>query len=107
MELLNLSKRATHQYNTGWASLDDWLDVGTVKSLAPQLVRNDDCTQYVQRIVAPAALRGCNLSRAINDTLTTGCTCEYDCCGCSTVYADAVRVSAREYSVKITISRNI
>jgi len=115
MEHINLSLRCTNGYELGYASLDEWRDIGSAKLLAPRNIRSDyeyytqDLTRrlIVSRDVA-ARYSADEIQRAINDTLShSGCRHEHDCCGCVSYYASAIRVRGREYLVKIHSTRNV
>jgi len=112
MNLANLYLRVTHKYADGWRHLDDDQFVGTVKVLGVTSATEggdyDDGGTASFRVVAPSALRGADLSRAIADTLGGGSNCrhEHDCCGCASTYATVRRVSNREYAVRLRTSFN-
>lgn len=115
MEKINISLRCTNRYELGYASLDEWRDIGSAKLLAPRNIRSDyeyytqDWTHrlIVSRDVA-ARYSSNEIQRAIGDTLSSSrCRHEHDCCGCVSYYASANRVRGREYLVKIHSSRNV
>ena len=107
---LNLYTKLSRKYRLGWDYLDESEYVGTVKALAPRKLSDHgiDGHTAITRVIAPAALRGTDLSVAIEDTMTvSGCRHEHDCCGCATTHAYAKRVSPREYSVYLSTYYNV
>ncbi len=110
-EQLYLKKRLTHKYNDSAAHLDRWQHVGWVKLLAPRRVEEgngmDFTGVWASRVVAPVSLKHHDLRRAINDVLSySGCSHDYDCCGCASASATVKRVSKREYTVSVSTYRN-
>lgn len=104
MQTLELYKRETHTYASGWSHLDDWQHLGTAKMLQPRMTEApngyDEGGQYLAKVIAPRHLKNLDLSHAIADTIEgSSCTHEHDCCGCPTTHARVTRTSAREYSV--------
>lgn len=107
---IHLYERLTHQYRAGWRYLDDERYIGTAKTLAHRLTRDDgiDGHAHRTRVIAPAALRDIDLTAAIEDTMSgSSCRHEHDCCGCPSTYARARRVSRREYAVEIETTYNV
>ena len=107
---IELYERLTHQYADGWRDLDDERYLGTVKMLSLRLTRDDgiDGNTHLTRVIAPTDLSAVDLTHAIEDTLSgSRCRHEHDCCGCPSTYADARRISAREYAVKISTFYNV
>jgi hypothetical protein len=107
----DLFTRLTYQYADGWQHLDSEEFTGTVKVLgATRQIEGagyDDGGAAHFRVVAPSALKGRDLSRAIGQTLGgSSCRHEHDCCGCATHRASVKRVSPREYAVKVSVSFN-
>lgn len=112
---IHLYTRVTHQYVDAYRHLDREDFVGTVKALAPRVVRGPDEIDFSDagstrmRVIVPAT---CNASphvirQALHDTLShSGCSHEYDCCGCRSTHASVHRVARREYSVTMSHSRN-
>jgi hypothetical protein len=111
MTHLELYQRDSNTYADGWAHLDEWQHLGTVKLLAMRQTRepegHDDGGRYLARVIAPRALKGRDLGRAIESSLGgSSCRHEHDCCGCPTTYARAKRITSREYSVSLSVSYN-
>jgi len=107
---IHLYKQLTHKYRSGWRHLDEEEYVGTVKLLPFRKTADDgiDGNRSVTRVIAPSALRGIDLSGAINDTLSgSSCRHEHDCCGCASTYTDVRRVSKREYAVVVHTYYNV
>jgi hypothetical protein len=107
---IELYQRLTHQYADGWRYMDDEQHIGTAKVLAARLTRDEgsDGSSHLTRVIAPAALRDVNLTRAIENTMSgSHCRHDHDCCGCPTTYATARRVSRREYAVTLRTTFNL
>jgi hypothetical protein len=107
---IDLYQRETNQYNDSYSHLDEWQQIGTAKILAYRLIRDDgsDGHAHATRVIAPAALRAIDLTRAIEDTMReSNCRHEHDCCGCPSTHAHARRVSAREYAVTLFTFYNL
>jgi hypothetical protein len=107
----NLFTRLTNRYADGWRHLDTEEFTGTVKVLGVTRQTEgegyDDGGSYRYRVVAPSALKGKDLTRAIGQSMGgSGCRHEYDCCGCATHRASVKRVSPREYAVRVRVSYN-
>jgi hypothetical protein len=47
------------------------------------------------------------MCRSIGSALSSGCRCEYDCCGCWQYGASAVRTKRREFVATIHCYRNV
>lgn len=99
-----IDKRITYKYRD--SSLDESDYVCTAKVLAPTKVVEgndyDDGGSVTFRVVAPAGFNKVDISDAIRDTFTYGgCSCSYDCCGCSSTYAIVGRVGPRDYRVLV------
>jgi hypothetical protein len=107
-----LFTRLTHQYRDGWSYLDTEEFTASVKLLGA--TRRTPSNSYEgggtcnYRVVAPSALKGTDLTRAISHSFGgSSCQHEHDCCGCATVSIDVLRVSRREYVVRSSISFNV
>ena len=107
---IDVFERLTHQYRDGWSGEDQHQYIGRAKVLRYQRLADDgiDGKSHKTLIIAPAALRGTDLSNAIADTMGgSNCRHEHDCCGCPTTYVDVRRISRREYSVQLHTYYNI
>lgn len=107
---IDLYDQLPAQYHHGYRIEGDEVYIGTAKTLAYRLTRDDGIDGHTRRtrVIAPAALRDTNLIRAIELTMTTGnCHHEHDCCGCPSTYAIARRVSRREYAVEVHTTYNV
>jgi len=108
---IHLYERTSFHYRDAYRDLDSEEYVGEVKLLGGRVTREprdfDDGGVRTHRVVAPSPLAGRDLTRAINTHFThSGCTHDWDCCGCATTYATTKRVSKREYVVSISTSYN-
>jgi hypothetical protein len=111
MTRLELFKRETDTYTSGWAHLDDWTHLGTAKMLQPRMTQEPDGYDsggaYLAKVIAPRELKNQNIAQAIAQTLGgSQCQHEHDCCGCPTTYTSVKRTSPREYSVFFNVSYN-
>lgn len=115
MNTITLGRNLTKLYDLGWASCDEWQELGEAKLLPPKNVRQNEeegTANWTQRVIVPRRVADSHLPseilEAIRDTLTSSrCTHEHDCCGCISYYATAERIGAREYLVSLHSSRNI
>jgi hypothetical protein len=108
---INIYQRLTHRYVDAYRHLDEEVLIGQVKQLG--LTRSvapagyDDGGTYLFRVVAPPDMKHADLSRAISSTLShSGCSHEYDCCGCASQSARVKRLTKREYAVRLRVSFN-
>jgi len=88
---------------------EDDQPLGTVKVLKPRIAHDMgiDGKIQVSRVIAPTHLKARDLTRAIERRWTyTYCQHEHDCCGCPTHFANARRLSSREYFVEIVTTFN-
>lgn len=112
MKTIQLYERLTHRYVDAYRHLDEEQYIGEVKQLGitrrvPPAGCYDDGGKYLFRVVAPSTLKSKDLSHALRSALShSGCTHEYDCCGCASSHASVKRLTKREYSVRISISYN-
>jgi hypothetical protein len=115
MNKITLERNLTRKYALGWASCDEWQELGEAKLLPPNNVRQDEkegTANWTQRLIVSHRVADRHLQseilEAINDTFTSSrCTHEYDCCGCISYHAWGQRVGAREYLINFYSSRNI
>lgn len=105
----HIYERLTHKYVDGWRELDREKFVATVQSTPPRLVRegngHDDMGSYIMHVRAPRDAP--DLRQGLRDTFSgSNCRHEYDCCGCTTRRAAVNKVSARDYVLRVSVSRN-
>lgn len=117
MELLLLEKRLTRRWNDDWAHRDAWEAAGVAMVTPPRMVAEgnglDDGPTYIRWATLKKLHPSWGLddrdkaARALEDTLSrVGCSCEYDCCGCASVYARVLHRRGRRIALRIRVTYN-
>jgi len=127
---LSLEYRLTHGYVEGWAHLDKHAYVCIAQSTKAKRVSGDKYgdSETMQAVVtlSPLALEAAKanyrqvrrhfkqiptfsrfLRYAIGNALSSGCQCEFDCCGHWQYSGSAERTKRREFVVTIHGYRNV
>ena len=82
MQKINLEKRLTHRFTTGWSALDEHEEIGTARVLAQKEAgRDDENKRAFLLLLVHSQSSPEDIKSAIRDTMTNGCRCEHDCCG--------------------------
>lgn len=110
-QLVHVQERLTHRYNDDYAHLDNWRYLGRVKVLGGREVEPDngydEAGAYLMHAVAPRGLDPKAVRQALRDSFTrSGCSHEYDCCGCVSSYARVRQITPRTFSVLVRSYRN-
>lgn len=108
-------RRLSHRFEVGWSDLDDWVEIGQLRALAPRIKSagngSDRLPTTIQTFVLPQRLTGRPLRQmatALEDMLSgTSCRHEYDCCGCELRFARVIAKSPRRLTVRISALRNV
>lgn len=108
-------RRLTHRFDLGWSDLDDWVEIGQLRALAPRLKSTgngfDQLPTTDQTFVLPRRLTGRPLRQmamALEEMLSgTSCRHEHDCCGCELRFARVIVKTPRRLTVRISASRNV
>ena len=111
METVHAYARTSHRYIDEYKHLDGEKFVATVRLTAPKMVDEgngyDDRGRYVQYLRVPRNVAKKDLAQALRDTLGySGCTHDYDCCGCVSRYVSVTQTAARTMRVTTNVSRN-
>lgn len=112
-----LSLRRSHQYVGTWQDLDRWEGIGsyvTVSSASWYTDPNDMCDPIatISRVWVNTGSHSVSIDdikQALRDTLTqSGCSHEYDCCGCRSYYVSRCdyEPESGEWLVTVSSSRN-
>ena len=113
-----LVMRQTHKYRDGWSSLDVWDVVGTyvVRRRFVEVLPDDadpdaepgTLLLVETRLNGKQAFTVEQVKRALEQTMSvSGCTHDWDCCGCVSSYARAVHQGKNDWRVTIEYTRNI
>lgn len=111
-EIITLSRRLTHKYNSGWSHLDEHEILGTVKMLGERTKKEENNESFRQTVILEVNLEGeeqepGEVNRAISDLFSRSCRCEYDCCGhMSTFAAKVMKLGGNKYGAVVCGSRN-
>ena len=108
--------RRTHKYVGEYAHLDEWKTLSSYPKLS-EFVREtdegngmDDGGVYLRWARLPGQLsrkQRDEMVRAIEDSYTySGCSHEYDCCGCSSYRTRAIYRRGRDVVLRVQVSRN-
>lgn len=88
MESTVLQIRKTHTYVGDYAHLDEWDDIGAVRLIAREVVRepgdheDGGSVQFMVRVSSDQPAE--RIREALSDTFSHhGCAHDYDCCGCA------------------------
>jgi hypothetical protein len=111
METVHAYARTSHRYIDEFKHLDGEKFVATVRLTAPKVTSEgngyDDRGSYVQYLRVPRNVDKKELARALRDTMGySGCTHEYDCCGCTSHYVWVESIGPRTMRVKTNVARN-
>jgi hypothetical protein len=93
---LTLSLRKSHKYTDSYASLDDWDDIGTVDLVSTQSTVDDsdicEPTTHIHIINVTSDSDKKDIEKALSNSFShSGCSHEYDCCGCTSTYTDTIK----------------
>lgn len=113
-----LQLRETHKYRAGWSGLDAWAVIGsyTVERRyteeLPDDADQDDLPGTLLMVEvtlnAEQAFTEDQVRQALRDSLSaSGCTHDWDCCGCISSWATATHVKDKKWHVSIGYTRNI
>ena len=111
MEQVHAYARISHRYIDEYKHLDGERFVATVRLTPRKQTREgngyDDKGTYVQYLRVPRNVAKKDLAQALRDTMGySGCTHEYDCCGCSSYYVSVKSTGSRTMQVVTNVSRN-
>ncbi len=105
---------ASH-HTPGWGHLDETEDVGEFRVLNTR--RSEPTDQqasygvgptFTHTIRAPRDASAQHVRDALQDTFTTGCRCEHDCCGHMSTYPKRVqKVRRRNWVVELYTAFNV
>ena len=112
-----LSLRRSHQYVGTWQDLDRWESIGSYMAVAwcSWSTDPDDMCEPIANISRVWVNTGSHsasiddIKQALRDTLTqSGCSHEYDCCGCRSYYVSRCdyEPESGEWLVTVSSSRN-
>lgn len=113
MELISVNKRLTRKYRDGFSHEDRWEHLGVLKVTPARVVqegnRYDEGDTYVRFArISNISREGFKLlKRGLMDTLnTSGCTHDWDCCGCASYSTRVQRVAPRLVLIRTRVSYN-
>lgn len=111
MELQHVYQRRTFKFSPGWAHLDDYDFVATLRVTPFQKTREgngyDDGGSWVAYTRLPAGSNWRTIARAVEQSMGgSNCRHEYDCCGCSTRRVFTRLVAPRRLMIRVSISYN-
>lgn len=110
-EITYFRPRLTHKYISQYDHLDEWGDPMRFKILGRKFVEEGNGYDYLgayrMRVIGSKKLDQDLQAQAIAQNMGySGCTHEYDCCGCHSVSARVKKVRRGVFSVLISTSRN-
>ena len=110
-QLVTLEHRVTHTYVDKYAHLDQWGESFTFKALEPKLIATGDGYDHgpvhVQRFIGSKSADQKSQIKALYDNLSySGCSHEYDCCGCASVHASIRKVRRGVFTALLRTSFN-
>lgn len=111
MEQVHAYARTSHRYIDEFKHLDSERFVATVRLTPRKMTAEGDGYDsggtYVQYLRVPLGVNTKDLERALHDTMGyTGCTHDYDCCGCASSYISTKLVAPRKMMVRTSVSFN-
>ena len=111
METVNAYARTSHHYIDEFKHLDGEKFVAKVRLTPPKRTAEgngyDDGGSWVQYLRVPRNVDKKELATALRHTMGySGCTHEYDCCGCASYYVSAKSTGSRTMKVTTNVSRN-
>lgn len=119
--MTRLFLRETFKFNAAYRDLDSWIGIGTFKVIAATTV---DCNDELEEGEEPdfcepqrTTMLVCadtseprpltDVCQALEQEFSgSGCTHEYDCCGCRSYHAHAMYLGKNRYEVVVSSSRN-
>ena len=111
METVHAYARTSHRYIDEYKHLDGERFVATVHLTPRKQTAEgngyDEGGRYVQYLRVPRGVDSSSLRQALRDTMGySGCTHEYDCCGCASTYVSTAMVAPRKIRVTTRVSFN-
>lgn len=109
-----LEIRKSYRYVTEYAYMDDFERIGRFSVLSYRVVDEgngiDDLGSRIVRVRVDSGSNDDDIRRALSDAFsTTGCSHEYDCCGCQirNAYEHQIKRDKRkEWLVPMSVGRN-
>ncbi len=82
MTKIDLHKRTTHKYASGWSHLDESEHIGTARCLGQKTTKQDGWTKTSLGLFLVSSKHDSEeVKQALRDSLSHHCRCEHDCCG--------------------------
>lgn len=111
MEQVHAYARTSHQYIDEYKHLDSERFVAKVRLTPPKRTIEsngyDDGGAWVQYLRVPRNVNKKDLALALRHTMGySGCTHDYDCCGCASYYVSVQLTSPRKMMVRTSVSFN-
>jgi hypothetical protein len=111
MNIVNAYARTSNRYIDEYKHLDGERFVATVRLTPRKQVEEgngyDSGGTYVQYLRVPLGVDTGSLRQALRDTMGySGCTHEYDCCGCASRYVSTKMLTPRKMRVTTHVSYN-
>ena len=109
---LDLEKRLTHRYNSGWSYLDKHEYLGQAQAIAATPHKGNDeywRNTLLVKVVDCHGVEQDDILSALYSTFSGGrCQHEHDCCGCVSTSVNNVRpLKDGHYALRMSYSRNI
>ena len=106
-----LELRNTHKYNDDNKHLDDWNNIGTVTTLKVIKRKTEEYDSGFNLVFVKVHSFESNdwIKTGLKDVFTNrGCSCVYDCCGCTSAYPIAIKhLADNVWVIKLSWYRNV
>ena len=109
---VDLEKRLTYRYNSGWSYLDKHEYLGQAQAVAATRKKGDDdywTNSLLLQVKDCDGVDQDDIKSALESTFSGGrCQHEHDCCGCVSTSVNSVRpMKDGHYALRMSYSRNI
>ena len=110
-QVIKLEERLTSRYVDSYRHMDQWGREFTFKVLPAKMVEErfgyDEGNITHMRVIGSKTIDQNAQIRVLHQNMGySGCSHEYDCCGCASVHTDIKKVKRGIFSVLLTVSKN-